>query len=873
MTLQKQILVVEDNAINRELLKEILSGQYSVLEAANGKEALELLRSHKEEVALVLLDVMMPVMDGYTLLDIIKSDSELSLIPVIVTTQSNSEEDEINALSHGATDFVPKPYKPQVILHRIASIINLRETAAMVNQFQYDPLTGLQNKEFFYRKVEETLRQYPTGTYALICSDVENFKLYNDLFGMAAGDELLKQIAVQLQEIAGAQGICGRQGADRFMCLCENTGTYSVAKLRNFTAQLNRTVGGHVVIKWGIYEIKDRSVSVEQMCDRAFLAAERIKGQYKKDVSRYDDELRERMLREQALTEIMENALAEEQFEVYLQPKYKVEGELLAGAEALVRWNHPERGFISPGDFIPLFEKNGFITQLDLYIWEQVCKILKSWEEKGYPMIPVSINVSRADVYQIDLVDMMKKLVEKYEIHPAMLHLEITESAYTENAAQITSTVDQLRKAGFVIEMDDFGSGYSSLNMLNQMKLDILKLDMKFIQSEIAKSVEQGILYFIVGLAKWMGLNVIAEGVETREQLERLREIGCDYVQGYFFSKPIPVKEFEDLLQKAPILKMRLNRNRACDDLHIQRLLVVDEDPEYRSMVHRIFEKQFKVVEAFSAEEIFAQLQQHKRGFSVILLSMTLPNEESLRILDEVGTFREAWKIPVLATAGEGEYSKMLEERAMKCGADDFAWKPHTEYSLYKRVSRLMGLNVSRERQYQLESEACTDMATGLYNRRGFEIALGKLCKDDLPFAVYIFELEGEKEHWKHKTDSEKASLNKRFSTLLKMHTRKGDLLAHYGEDGFIAVLKKIPSDEIAVKKGEEICRVFYEQQMEDGECIKCSVGITRCDSEELLSARMIRQADEALSCARKKKNGGCLMWREGVSCFDKLSC
>ena len=164
MTLQKQILVVEDNAINRELLKEILSGQYSVLEAANGKEALELLRSHKEDVALVLLDVMMPVMDGYTLLDIIKSDSELSLIPVIVTTQSNSEEDEINALSHGATDFVPKPYKPQVILHRIASIINLRETAAMVNQFQYDPLTGLLNKEFFYRKAEETLRQYPTGT-------------------------------------------------------------------------------------------------------------------------------------------------------------------------------------------------------------------------------------------------------------------------------------------------------------------------------------------------------------------------------------------------------------------------------------------------------------------------------------------------------------------------------------------------------------------------------------------------------------------------------------------------------------------------------------------------------------------------------------
>ena len=860
VTLQKQILIVEDNAINRELLKEILSNQYSVLEASNGKDGLELLRSHKEDVALVLLDVMMPIMDGYTFLEIVKSDSELSLIPVIVTTQSNSEEDEVNALSHGATDFVPKPYKPQVILHRIASIINLRETAAMVNQFQYDSLTGLQNKEFFYRKVEKILRRDLDKTHYIICSDVENFKLYNDLFGMAAGDELLKQIAVQLNEMVGGKGICGRQGADRFMCLSENADICSVAKLGKFTEELNQAVGGHVVIKWGIYEIKDRNVSVEQMCDRAFLAAERIKGQYKKNVSLYDDELRNRMLRDQALTEIMENALAEEQFEVYLQPKYKLEGELLAGAEALVRWNHPELGFISPGDFIPLFEKNGFITQLDLYIWEKVCKILKSWEEKGYPLIPVSTNVSRADIYQIDLVETMKGLVEKYQINPAVLHIEITESVYTENAAQIINTVDRLRKAGFVIEMDDFGSGYSSLNMLNKMKLDILKLDMKFIQSEIAKSVEQGILHFIVGLARWMGLTVIAEGVETREQLERLREIGCDYVQGYFFSKPIPQKEFEELLQKAPILKMRLNRNLECDDLHTQRILIVDEDLEYRSMVHRIFEGQFEVEEAFSAEEVFAQMQKHKRGFSVILLSMTLLNEESFRILEEIRNFREAWKMPVLATAGEEEYSQMLEERAMKCGADDFAWKPHTEYSLHKRVSRLMGLNVSRERQYQLESEACMDYETGLYNRRGFDIATGQLRKEDLPLAVYVFELEENKKLRGQDREKTEEQIPRRFSKILKQHTRNGDILARYEGEEFIVVLKRVQNDEIAVRKGEEICKAFYEE-LEEKDSVKCSVGIALCTEEEMISGKLIRRADEALIHA--KKNGGCLMWKQ----------
>ena len=873
MTSRRQVLIVEDNAINRELLCNILAEEYETLEAENGEEALAILRERKDEIALVLLDVIMPVMDGYTFLDIVKSDPGLSLIPVIVTTQSSSEADEVNALEHGATDFVPKPYRSQVILHRVASIINLRETAAMVNQFRFDSLTGLLNKEFFYQKVQEMLEEHKDRQYHMVCSNIENFKLYNDLFGVAAGDELLKRMAEKFSEVTGTHGICGRQAADHFMWLCEDAGMCSVARLNHFTEQLNQDAGSHVVIKWGVYKITDRSVPVDQMCDRAFLAAERIKGQYRNHVALYDDELRDKMLREQALTEIMETALKEEQFQVYLQPKYKVEGELLAGAEALVRWQHPELGFISPGDFIPLFEKNGFITQLDMYIWDKTCQILKGWEQKGYPAIPVSVNVSRADIYQIDLVDTMEHLVRKYELNPAVLHLEITESAYTENASQILSTVDELRRKGFVIEMDDFGSGYSSLNMLNQMKNDILKLDMKFIQSEIVKPVEQGILRFIIGLAKWMGLRVIAEGVETREQLERLKEIGCDYVQGYFFSKPVPVAAFEDLLQKAPVQAMETNRSLLCDDLHTQRILLVDEDVEYRNMVHRIFDGQFEVEEALCAEEVLEQMQKHKRGFSVIILSMTLPEEESARILETLGNFREAWKMPVLATAEEQEYSKMLEERAMRRGADDFAWKPHSEYALFKRVSRLIGLNASREREYQLESEACLDYETGLYNRRGLEMAAGKLCKDDLPLAVYVFELEGEKEHRKYKTDSEKASLNKRFSTLLKMHTRKGDLLAHYGGDGFIAVLKKIPSDEIAVKKGEEICRAFYEQQMEDGECVKCSVGITRCDSEELLSARMIRQADEALSCARKKKNGGCLMWREGVSCFDRLSC
>ena len=281
------------------------------------------------------------------------------------------------------------------------------------------------------------------------------------------------------------------------------------------------------------------------MCDRALLAADSVKGQYNRHYAVYDDTLRARLLREKAITDAMESALAEEQFVVYLQPKYSLREECMAGAEALVRWNHPKLGFISPGEFIPLFEKNGFIPQLDQYVWEKVCTYLHEWRQKGYPTLPVSVNVSRADIFQIELVQVLTELTQKYGIEPSNLHLEITESAYAENPTQILQAVNQLRKLGFVIEMDDFGSGYSSLNMLNQMQMDILKLDMKFIQNEMAKPVSQSILSYVVSMVHGMKLSVVAEGVETREQLERLQSIGCDYVQGYFLAKPMPASDYE----------------------------------------------------------------------------------------------------------------------------------------------------------------------------------------------------------------------------------------------------------------------------------------------------------------------------------------
>lgn len=681
----KKILVVEDNALNRSLLCQILSADYDVEEAENGQEALGVLRQFGEGISLILLDIIMPVMDGYTFLSIMKADPSYSSIPVIVTTQNDAESDEVAALSHGATDFVAKPYKPQVILHRVAGIIRLRETAAMINMIQYDRLTGLYSKQYFYQQAGEVLLRNPDQQYDIICSDIENFKLINDVFGVKAGDSLLRGIGNAYAERLKGIGICGRLNSDQFVCLLKHRDDYTDDMFIEASGLMNGLLDIHnIVMKWGIYNVEDRSVPIEQICDRALLAARSIKGQYGKYFAIYDDTLRNQLLREQAITDSMESALSQNQFLVYLQPKYRIKDEALVGAEALVRWNHPFWGFLSPAEFIPLFEKNGFITRLDRFVWEKACAVLHDWDERGYYPMSVSVNVSRADIYNEDLADTLVTIIKKYDLDPSRLHLEITESAYTENPKQIIDTVTTLRELGFVIEMDDFGSGYSSLNMLNDMPIDILKLDMKFIRSEMAKPKSQGILQFIINLARWMNLSVVAEGVETKAQLLRLTEIGCDYVQGYYFAKPMPCQEFEGLLDeyKGAGIEEPSMDTEIRNELPV--LLVADEDEDYRNMVHQAFEGRYRVAGTGDCTDTLAFIAKHK-DIAAVILSLTLPGPDGFKVLKTIQKDRNLWNLPIITTS---DPDPELEYMALELGADDFIAKPHLMQSLSKRIQK-----------------------------------------------------------------------------------------------------------------------------------------------------------------------------------------
>lgn len=854
----KTILVVEDNEINRTMLNTILADQYQVLEAENGEEALSLLERYKDEISLILLDLVMPVMDGYTFLSIMKSTPDYATIPVIVTTQNDGETDEVAALAHGATDFVAKPYKPQVILHRVASIINLRETAAMVNQFQYDRLTGLYSKEFFYRKAKELLAQNPQKRYDVICSDIENFKLINDVFGIPAGDRLLCGIARLYTRMVNGRGLCGRFNADQFVCLLEHSWEYSNEMFRNAEIEISAMSNTRSVsMKWGVFAVVDRTIPFEQMCDRALLAARSIKGQYGKYFATYDDKLRNKLLREQAITDGMEAALKEGQFVIYLQPKYRIQDYQLAGAEALIRWNHPEWGFQSPAEFIPLFEKNGFITKLDQFVWDRTCAALRSWDDKGLPAIAVSVNVSRADIYNANLTDFLMNTVNKYGLSPSRLHLEITESAYTEDPNQIIETVVSLRNLGFIIEMDDFGSGYSSLNMLNQMPLDILKLDMKFIQSETAKPNKQGILRFIMGLARWMKLSVVAEGVETQEQLERLQNDGCDYAQGYYFAKPMPVAEFEAMLTAQATAPVPVRQTRGPVPHADKLLLVCDEDPGYRAQVRGTFSDCFDVQEAASYEEALKALGKHRSETAVVLLSLTLPGADGFRMLDGIQKEPGAWEVQSIAT---GPLDPELERRAMELGAADYAVKPHSQEVLRRRVLRAVSLHTLQARTRVLQDEACRDAMTGLLNRRGLYTIAESLRQEALS-AVYLFDLDDLKKFNDEYGHVEGDHLILHFASLLRAHTRADDVLVRLGGDEFLVVMRQMRSLEAALEKGRSICRAFCESRCADLDTAACSAGVALWRGQEPVD-EMIQRADEAMYAAKAGGKGECLPWK-----------
>lgn len=411
----------------------------------------------------------------------------------------------------------------------------------------YDLLTGLYNKNAFYQSVEEKLALYPKLSFQIICVDVERFKLVNDLYGTEQGDLLLQYLAERIKkEFTAEKNSLGRIGADIFAVFLTDKEGGKLASDKIQAIFREYTLSMEIVPAIGIYCITNRDKQVSLMCDHAIMALNSIKGNYLKHVAFYDNRMRNMLVEEQELLNGVEDALKNKEFEVYLQPKCNMHTGKITGAEALVRWNHPQKGMIPPNDFIPIFERNGFIKKLDQYVWEETAAWLHHWAKSGQRPLPISVNISRIDIAGLDVCNILLKLVEKYELELSWLELEITESAYSSRTDEIITVINRLMKCGFTVLMDDFGSGYSSLNILKDISIDVLKLDMRFLDNDDRRSKD--ILESVVHMAKWLNLKVIAEGVENCQQRDFLLEIGCIYAQGYYYYRPMPLNEYEQLL-------------------------------------------------------------------------------------------------------------------------------------------------------------------------------------------------------------------------------------------------------------------------------------------------------------------------------------
>lgn len=445
-----------------------------------------------------------------------------------------------------------------LLLSNVRTEMKAHKGQQLISEAERDPLTGLYTKSFFFAYANRMTRQYPDTAMDAVVVNIERFRALNRLNGRAVAEEVLRTLGNEIHAfLKENKGIAARLEGDYFYIFCKPVENYQ-SLLDRFQSGVNEKSSADIRLRMGIMRWQ-KGLVPETMIDLARSACSKVRGNYKTSLMIYDEEMRKRDQFAQRLQSDFARALQDHQMQVYYQPKYDIQSQppRLNSAEALVRWQHPELGTISPADFIPLFERSGQISALDIYVWTEAARQIAAWRDRYGVTLPVSVNLSRVDVFDPDLRTVLDRLLAEYHLDCQTLKLEVTESAYTENASQLIQIINGLREKGYEIEMDDFGSGYSSLNMLSSMPIDVLKMDMAFIRNIEHNERDFRLVELILDIARYLNVPVIAEGVETEHQLKLLRDAGCALVQGYYFSRPLPADEFEQKIL-VPSLKSQI---------------------------------------------------------------------------------------------------------------------------------------------------------------------------------------------------------------------------------------------------------------------------------------------------------------------------
>lgn len=554
--MRRTVVVAEDEITNLLLLGGILSIEYNVLTAENGVQALKILKENAGRISLLLTDLIMPEMNGFDLIKTVKTDPELEKIPIIVISSSGDAKTEVDCLRYGAVEFLPKPYgMPATILARVQRIIELSEDKSIIQATEKDLLTGLYTNGYFLEYALRLEEHHHERDYDALVLDIDRIKTLGDLYGEGKANRALQLAANEIiGYLADVHGIGSRFNQNTFYLLCEHQESYEclIQTIERSFSALDTDV--RLSLRLGILPhvgSGDFSSDVMGQFMKAAVACSSLKAGGPSSIGFFDEKLQEQNRLKESLLKDFEQALEQRQFLVFYQPKFSIEDKpKLRSAEALVRWIHPERGMISPGIFIPLLEQNGLIQKLDRYVWEEAARQEAEWKERYGISVPISVNVSRIDLYDPHLVQTFRSIVDRFKLDFGEYLLEITESAYSSDMTQMLDVIGRLKDEGFRIEMDDFGSGYSSLTRLTDMPIDVIKLDMSFIRGLEKDSRKRDLVELIIAMAKKLGAIVVAEGVELEEQFNILKNFGCDVAQGYYFSKPVPSDEFGKFIEQ-----------------------------------------------------------------------------------------------------------------------------------------------------------------------------------------------------------------------------------------------------------------------------------------------------------------------------------
>ncbi len=546
------ILIAGHDEKDRKIILDIIKDKFKTILADTEEEVLQLLQDSSKNISGAIFSET----KAKSFLEEIRVVPALEEFPVLVSFNDSNHELENELIELDVIDFLKAPFSERRTLNRLKTLVKLSNANHLIYELERDELTTLYTRQAFLRKAEEIRSQNMHKKFCVMAFDFDNFKSSNTLYGEEKCNEFLAYTGKRLKGVM-PKGIAGRFGGDQYVLFFAFEGdSINVDRLKDLTSSILASAPiPHQVVKTGVNAPIDNNQSMVVCCDRTFLAIREIKGIYGKNLAFYEKKMQMQLLDEQHIIETMEQSLQNEEFKVFYQPKHETITGKIVGAEALVRWEHSECGFMSPNQFIPIFEKNGFISKLDAYMLEHVCQDLGRWEKEGIPVVPVSVNISRHDFMEAGYIDSLIKLVDDYHIDHSLIHMEVTESLYSENTDFIIDQVKKIQELGFMIEMDDFGSGYSSLGLLSSFPLNILKLDITFVRNLKANEI---VIENIIKMAHRMGLLTVAEGAETNEQVATLKTLGCDFIQGYYYSKPLPVNDFEKYLNKAKHQKKRI---------------------------------------------------------------------------------------------------------------------------------------------------------------------------------------------------------------------------------------------------------------------------------------------------------------------------